>query len=732
MMTISQILLTSSIATRRASAAACLAVIVFCHPFGANARQTDETNPQRAWTLPDIVGAPEIIDVSMSSDGRYAMYVIRRADLRANAKISTLHLVNLSTGFDQTIKNGTWFEQLDAIPQTRDWSMLANIGDGVQLYRVDLEGNFTPLVINKATAFVGPGIESMAISPNEGPQKFGVRSYGWSANGTNLWYITMAQHPLISDRVVNPDRMPLRAEGLYELRVLGGDGADISVYQGPGDQRGVNPLTVVWDDQSSSLFYSVRQDDPPRFTVFRRDLSANSSILIKDERRLDFFAVSARGPVGGRLETKGWGINRELVESSTAKLHSYGKVNFVVGDPRSSGSWRSADGKFAIVGTRYVDNPRYGLVRLDIATGAEEVINDGSLTNCSFDTKLSIGVCVRQSMMEPPELVTLNPRKGGVNLIARLASEYSVIKPLKVTPWSWINRNGYSATGYLVYPRDYIKGQRYPAILVTHGSDADELFVSTVFQWNYPVQVWAERGYVVICINDPSPSQAKKLAEAYAQWSAPGKLTVAQVQDAIWLNPVASFEDAVKELMQKGLVDGDRVGIAGYSRGSQMVNVTMTQSRMFRAASSGDGGYLEPSGYITSKMRYQQHYGGSPYQAKAVENYRRLSPTFRAGDSNGPVLQQIASGSVAQQEFFVALRDAKVPSEVVYYPRESHLFHVPQNRLSAMVENIDWFDFWLKDFVDPNPAKVRQYNRWRLMREEYSKTVRHKSVDSAM
>src|SRR3546814_19131769 len=63
-------------------------------------------------------------------------------------------------------------------------------------------------------------------------------------------------------------------------------------------------------------------------------------------------------------------------------------------------------------------------------------------------------------------------------------------------------------------------------------------------------------------------------------------------------------EDAIAELASEGIVDPDRIGIAGYSRGSQMVNVAMTQSEMFRAASSGDGNYLEPASYSDPKDGY--------------------------------------------------------------------------------------------------------------------------------
>ncbi|MGQ2936836.1 MAG: alpha/beta hydrolase family protein, partial [Sphingopyxis sp.] len=152
-----------------------------------------------------------------------------------------------------------------------------------------------------------------------------------------------------------------------------------------------------------------------------------------------------------------------------------------------------------------------------------------------------------------------------------------------VTPHQWTNRLGYRSTGFIVWPRNYQTSSRYPAIIITHGSDADERFANVDLQWNYPAQLFAERGYVVILMNDPSSRQQAELWHAYMIWSGgPGTLGPEKLRELIWINGVYSFEDAIAELASEGIVDPDRIGIAGYSRGSQMVNVAMTQSEMFR------------------------------------------------------------------------------------------------------------------------------------------------------
>lgn len=701
-----------------------LLTLVIALPGKALAAQTASAlaEPGHIWTLQDIAAAPEIVDLSISEDGRQAMYIIRHGDLEKNAKISSLHRVDLATGVDRELTSSAWLSKLQLIPGSTDWSVLADRGEGVQLYRFDGAGRFEALLINRDLDQVGGAME--------GPHPFGISDYGWAPDGKSFWYEKRTSRSPDA-RTVNPLFLPpvtIYGANPVELRVRRDDGDDVLLDS--SDAIGGGYFNVDWDDASSSLTYWLRSKDLKSMERRRWSRQGRKAEALSTES--DFYVPvrDARGPRGGSLATTGFGKDRKLTETlKDGSVIEYGSAGFRLGDPRASGTWISPSGDVALLGTRYYQDTRYGLVRVMKSGAVEEVPVAGSLTHCAVNRAFTAGACVRQSMISPPELVRLDPRKGGVSPIAGLAPAYTGIRPLRVVPRTWTNRNGYKAGGYVVYPRDYEMGRKYPAILVNHGSDADQRFVDAGFQWDYPIQVWAERGYVVIAMNEPAVSDSAELGAAYAQWGGtPGPLPLERVQDLIWINTVSSFEDAVKDLDKEGLVDASRVGIAGYSAGSQMVNVAMTQSKAFRAASSGDGGYLEPSGYFSNSASYRSVFGGSPYDPVAVPLYRRLSPTFRAAQAAGPILQQVAGAHTSQLEFHVSLRDAGVPSELVYYPNESHLFHQPRNRLTAMQENIEWFDFWLLGKEDPDPAKAKQYERWREMREKWDNGTRKASV----
>src|SRR3546814_16364930 len=105
----------------------------------------------------------------------------------------------------------------------------------------------------------------------------------------------------------------------------------------------------------------------------------------------------------------------------------------------------------------------------------------------------------------------------------------------------------------------------------------------------------------------------------------PGTLGPERLRERIWLNGVYSFEDAIAELTSEGIDDPDRIGIAGYSRGSQMVNVAMTHSDILRHAASGDGNSLETASYSAPKDRYHAVFVVHP-SGNSLNSYRPLAP----------------------------------------------------------------------------------------------------------
>ncbi|WP_444810322.1 prolyl oligopeptidase family serine peptidase [Sphingopyxis solisilvae] len=430
------------------------------------------------------------------------------------------------------------------------------------------------------------------------------------------------------------------------------------------------------------------------------------------------------GPRGGSLAAEGLGDLREIIETDVhGKRHSYGHFPFSIGHGAAFGSFRTADGRRAIVNARTIEDARYGIAVIE-AKRLRTIWGDASLIQCDFTPLLDVGACIAEGQSRPPSIVTVDVDAGRVKWVASVSARHDEIAPLKVMPRIWVNRFGHKATGYIVWPRKYIAGIRYPAIIVTHGADADQRFAVQENQWEYPVQTLAERGYVVLLVNDPATRQSADIRDATDAWMLQrGPLAPKDMRRLLWLSGVASFETAIEELAAAGVVDKERVGIAGYSRGSQLVNVAMTQSKMFRAASSGDGAYLEPVYEPDMPESYHAVFGGSPFDPNFLPNYLALSPSLRADEACGAILQQVAAPHTGAIDFYKALRTAGIPAQISLYPGENdssdetHIFHIPSNRMTAMQENIAWFDYWLKGQRDPASPSASRYAEWDRMKK---------------
>ena len=96
--------------------------------------------------------------------------------------------------------------------------------------------------------------------------------------------------------------------------------------------------------------------------------------------------------------------------------------------------------------------------------------------------------------------------------------------------------------------------EKYPVILVTHVNDARNKFADPIFQWEFPVQVFAERGYLVLSVNDGR--QTVKSAEASKAYVAMEKnVSVAEEQFRNTVIPVASMEVALQSVIDRGIAD---------------------------------------------------------------------------------------------------------------------------------------------------------------------------------
>lgn len=248
---------------------------------------------------------------------------------------------------------------------------------------------------------------------------------------------------------------------------------------------------------------------------------------------------------------------------------------------------------------------------------------------------------------------------------------------------SWPSEDGMKIEGLLTYPLDYEENKQYPLLLVIHGgpmSFFDETFLGTPNP--YPLASFAQEGFFIFRPNPRgSCGYGKKFRCAnYHDWGGADFIDIMSGVDA---------------LIEKGLVNPERLGVMGWSYGGYMTAWAITQTSRFKAASMGAGicNLISING-TTDLHRFLADYLGSFVESR--ELYDERSPINYVSNVNTPCLIQHGTDDkrvpVSQAyEFYHALNRLGKETTLVLYPGMEHRLSDPKMQLDAMERNLNWF-----------------------------------------
>jgi dipeptidyl aminopeptidase/acylaminoacyl peptidase len=256
----------------------------------------------------------------------------------------------------------------------------------------------------------------------------------------------------------------------------------------------------------------------------------------------------------------------------------------------------------------------------------------------------------------------------------------------------WKSKDGTEVEGLLTKPVGYIGG-KVPLLLNPHGGPTG----ASLNSFNGTAQVLAANGFAVLQPNFRG-STGKGLAFAQANKNTWGK---------------GDYEDCmtgVDAMIANGLADPDRLGAFGWSYGGYMTFWILTQTDRFKAVSPGAGLSNIYSMYsqndIQSYLRWV-YSDKAPWEA--TDLYWDRSPMKYVKNVKTPTM--IMHGQVdtrvplAQaQEFYMALKEMKVPVEFVVYPRENHGFTEPRHQMDRVRRYVRFFAKYLGTKVVTEPA----------------------------
>jgi dipeptidyl aminopeptidase/acylaminoacyl peptidase len=246
----------------------------------------------------------------------------------------------------------------------------------------------------------------------------------------------------------------------------------------------------------------------------------------------------------------------------------------------------------------------------------------------------------------------------------------------------WTN-NGFHIQGWLMLPRDYDPAKKYPLIVEVHGGPAAA--VEPRWSTDEPLSpaVFSDLGYFVL---RPNPRGSFGQGEAFTQ---------ANRRD-FGYGDLRDILAGVDTVLARYPVDPNRIGITGWSYGGFMTMFAVTQTHRFRAGMAGAGisDWLSYYGENSIDQWMIPYFGASVYddpaayaKSSAINFIKNVTtPTLIVvGDRDGecPAPQSF--------EFWHALRDLHVPTELVVYPNEGHGLDDPAHRRDVLQRTVDWF-----------------------------------------
>jgi len=246
---------------------------------------------------------------------------------------------------------------------------------------------------------------------------------------------------------------------------------------------------------------------------------------------------------------------------------------------------------------------------------------------------------------------------------------------------------GLHIQGWLLYPAGWSPNggdpqKKYPLLVSVHGGPS----AAVTPHWPgvaYGSVPFSALGYFVFL---PNPRGS------YGQGE---KFTQANVKDFGYgdLRDIVAGVDAVEARYS---IDAQRVGLTGWSYGGFMTMFAVTQTHRFRAAVAGAGisDWLSYYGENSIDQWMIPFFGASVYDDPAV--YAKSSAIPYIKQTTTPTLVVVGDRdgecpAPQSYEFWHALRDLKVPTQLVVYPNEGHGFVDPAHRRDVAVRAIEWF-----------------------------------------
>jgi len=288
---------------------------------------------------------------------------------------------------------------------------------------------------------------------------------------------------------------------------------------------------------------------------------------------------------------------------------------------------------------------------------------------------------VSQNATHPQEL-WLWDQKTAPKQISHLNDSWTQFTLSAPEYYRYKSFDGVEIEAALLRPQGADPKAKLPLIALIHGGPTG--------RWSDSIETWgqllATHGYAVFYPNiRGSVGYGQKFVESNrGDWGG------------------GDFKDVmagVKDLVDRGIADPNRLGIGGWSYGGYMAEWAITQTNDFKVAVSGAG-----MANLISEFGMEDHPAGDEWfygvPWEKPEGFLNSSPFLHLKNAKTPTLVLQGDADTIDplgqsQELYRGLKRYGVEAELVVYPREPHGFHEEKHMLDRLNRILAWYDKYL-------------------------------------
>lgn len=248
--------------------------------------------------------------------------------------------------------------------------------------------------------------------------------------------------------------------------------------------------------------------------------------------------------------------------------------------------------------------------------------------------------------------------------------------------------DGKKIQGWIMTPPNFDRTKKYPFILQIHGGP-HSAYGNT---FTHEFHTMAARGYVVLFANPRGSSNYGQEFGNIIQFKYPG-------------DDYKDLMAGVDEVIKRGYVDVEKLGVTGGSGGGLLTNWTVTQTTRFKAAvSQRDIADWAGFWYTADFTQFTSSwFRKAPWEDP--EDYAARSPISHVAKVKTPMLFILGDDDLRTpaanggEMMFRALKYMKIPATMVRFPGETHELSrsgKPQHRIVRLNQISGWFDKYLK------------------------------------